>query len=322
MISLETLRVIGIKKIIAKTHISKSFLDALLNEEFNKIQPLQLKGFIDILEREYKIDFTDVKEAYKSYAEENGINQQPQKIFIEGPKESNYIKFIMSIILVALMAIVYFKQDLLFDTKAPKSDINITTLEQSETIEKAKNVIEQNNSDFNNNETIDLKTKTFIDDSYTNENKIEDIDNIEANKSDINMLLSESIIIDEDDEFNIEESIEKEISNENIIKEENNTSNQVIISNSLIVKPKKRLWFGVINLTTNKKQHWTQLDSKELDINNEYLILCGHGNLKIEAPKNNIDSETMNRLYIHYKDGKVEEIDKESYKKLNGGKIW
>jgi len=83
MTSLESLRVIGVTKISGATHISKKFLTALLNEDFESIKPITFKGFIVILEREYKIDFSDVIEEYAKHNKEEKIKLWSDDVFVE-----------------------------------------------------------------------------------------------------------------------------------------------------------------------------------------------------------------------------------------------
>jgi len=52
----------SIKEISVKTNISASNLQILLDNEFNRLQKVKTLGFISILEREYSLDLTELKE--------------------------------------------------------------------------------------------------------------------------------------------------------------------------------------------------------------------------------------------------------------------
>jgi len=112
MTSLESLRVIGVTKISGATHISKKFLTALLNEDFESIKPITFKGFIVILEREYKIDFSDVIEEYAKHNKEEKIKLWSDDVFAE-EKPISYYKYIIVVFLVPLIVFVVLKQDIL-----------------------------------------------------------------------------------------------------------------------------------------------------------------------------------------------------------------
>ncbi len=52
----------SIKEISVKTNISASNLQILIDNEFNRLQKVKTLGFISILEREYSLDLTELKE--------------------------------------------------------------------------------------------------------------------------------------------------------------------------------------------------------------------------------------------------------------------
>jgi len=60
--SIKRLQEIGAQKIHEQTHISLRYVEAILYESFEGMQKVQLMGFISILEREYGVDLSELKE--------------------------------------------------------------------------------------------------------------------------------------------------------------------------------------------------------------------------------------------------------------------
>ncbi|MDD5717251.1 MAG: hypothetical protein PHW64_05550 [Sulfuricurvum sp.] len=63
----EELQTLGIEKIHERTHISRDKLERVLNKSFEEIGKVQFMGYISILEREYGLDLTEIKQEYSTY---------------------------------------------------------------------------------------------------------------------------------------------------------------------------------------------------------------------------------------------------------------
>ena len=68
---LKKLKSIGSQKIHETTHISKAHVQAILDEKFDNLHSVQLAGFVSILEREYDIDLSELKNNAILYFNEN-----------------------------------------------------------------------------------------------------------------------------------------------------------------------------------------------------------------------------------------------------------
>ncbi|SFV49920.1 membrane protein [hydrothermal vent metagenome] len=79
---LEKLRKIGAQKIHEQTHIAHKYVQALLHESFEGMQKVQALGFISILEREYDVDLSSLKEEVKNYfkPQEDKVASEEEKI--------------------------------------------------------------------------------------------------------------------------------------------------------------------------------------------------------------------------------------------------
>jgi len=67
----------SIKSISQKTNISEINLDALMASEFGKLKRVKTMGFISIIEREFKVDLSPLREQaleyYKNNSEEMSV---------------------------------------------------------------------------------------------------------------------------------------------------------------------------------------------------------------------------------------------------------
>ena len=93
--NIKKLEKIGIKKIHEDTHIAVKYIQAILYESFEDTQKVQLLGFMSILEREYDIDLSELKEKAKQYFEEN---QKPKINYYELEEKNKDYKTLYYII--------------------------------------------------------------------------------------------------------------------------------------------------------------------------------------------------------------------------------
>ena len=70
------LQELGSKAITAATHIPIAHVESILNKEFDTFQKPQFFGFLSILEREYKIDLSALKQEYLFSRAEEEIPQE------------------------------------------------------------------------------------------------------------------------------------------------------------------------------------------------------------------------------------------------------
>lgn len=71
--NIQKLQQIGIKEISKQTRISSSRLKNIFEYNFANFKRVHLVGFLQILEREYKMDLSSVLEAYDRFGENDGI---------------------------------------------------------------------------------------------------------------------------------------------------------------------------------------------------------------------------------------------------------
>ena len=140
---LETLRSIGAQKIHEQTHIARQHAQALLHETFDGMTKIQLLGFISILEREYSVDLSDLKEkAQEFFGSETAKDENNAEVFImPEKKKSNAVIYIM----VALLIFVVASFLTLGPSSATPEEAEVHAVDNS-AIENIKETMSQNST--------------------------------------------------------------------------------------------------------------------------------------------------------------------------------
>ncbi len=107
MNGLDKLRDIGLQELYRTTHIPQTHLQALLHESFDEFTTVQFLGFISILEREYNLDLSYLKEKGLKYIEENNIVQEPKQDDYKEPIKKPNQKIIYIVIAVILSILLF-----------------------------------------------------------------------------------------------------------------------------------------------------------------------------------------------------------------------
>ncbi len=153
--AIKILQNIGVQKIHEDTHISRSDAESIIHERYSQLNKVQLLGFISILEREYGLDLSSLKNnALAYYGEEESSNAIKSGVFVVAEKTKNssqgYIAIIVVIFLVAVALSIKFnsKEDV----------IEIQTVE-NKIIQEVKKEIESHELDINSSSTDENITK-------------------------------------------------------------------------------------------------------------------------------------------------------------------
>jgi hypothetical protein len=159
----EKLKKIGAQKIYEKTHISVTNIESIFNKSFDKIPKVQFRGFISILEREYKLDLQDVLADYEQHRSKDEEIVEYIKI-----DTKEYGKFDKKMILSALLVTLVVGYLI----------ISSLTHSGSETVEANNTEIETAKANLENNASV-------ADVNETNSSEVNST--AEVNVSDANM---------------------------------------------------------------------------------------------------------------------------------------
>ena len=90
----------------------------------------------------------------------------------------------------------------------------------------------------------------------------------------------------------------------------------------LKITSKSKVWFGYIDVKTNKKYQKTFKGTQELDPNKEWLLMFGHGYINIYVNGKIQKFSSRETVRFLYKDATLQAISAREFKRLNRGQTW
>ncbi len=257
---LEQLQKIGAQRIYEETHIPLLTVQALLHSSYDGFTRVQFLGFVSILEREYKLNLTQMRLTGLTHFDED--KEFEEGVFVVAKESQKKTYLLVITLIIFLIGILY---------------------------------------------------QIFV---VNKEEEVKIIDNtkIEELKKSI-----EPVIV----ENNITEKVvlpsKKKKKVEVVIAPKKQALKQ---ASSLVIESKSKVWFGYIDVATNKKYQKTFHGSTKLDPNKSWLLIFGHGyiNIIINSEVHKFTSPSTVRFL--YKEGELEKINEKEFKRLNRGSKW
>ena len=282
---------IGVQKIHETTHITRVHIQAILDENFASLSSVQFLGFVSILEKEYCIDLTELKNNGLAYFEENTpeVKEEKSRDFFVKPKRKR--KLTIFFIIIGLLIFLTFAY---LNTVSTNSEILKDIEVDNSAIENAKNNLSTVEEDTNSSTVKEVDENSSVIKTDTNSSAVK----VDANSSNA--------------------SVKKEESGLKEIKE----SKEIEEISSFKIIPINKVWLGYIDLSTYKKYQKTFIDEFDLDPAKDWLLVFGHGNITIEV--NGIIKKFANKKGIRfsYINGELKEITLKEFKSLNRGNRW
>ena len=134
----DKLKAIGAQKIYEKTHIARANIELILNKSFDKLPKVQFRGFIAILERDYKVNLQDVLAEFEAHTAKDEEIVQYIKI-----DTKEYGKFDKKLVLSALFITLIVGYFIISSLTHTTTDTTTVELNNSE-IDTAKANLERN----------------------------------------------------------------------------------------------------------------------------------------------------------------------------------
>jgi len=153
----EDLQTLGTEKIHERTHISRDKLELLLTKSYAEIGRVKFMGFMSILEREYGIDLSDIKEEYTEFRRnhEEKLPSAPS-VILQATSNSRPKLLIAGVVLIlALMVGGYIVQNKM--SSEPHEDVMKLTTSAVQVPDEA---IELNATDTNATDTNETNITT------------------------------------------------------------------------------------------------------------------------------------------------------------------
>ena len=356
MKELEQLKEIGIKRIAQETKIATNRIEDILNKNFENIRRVHFVGFLQILEREYKLDLKDLLSEYDAFfrklnapaikPKETEEPDSASSLFVENTES----KQIESKQPKSKPFKMFNKQD---KPKAPKLHID-TEKTKYDKIDNDNNQKSQKKlflitiifvaillavyfiaQAFLNNDkteapeskTIEVKTMDnahetpifdTIDEIETKEIESKDLDS-NANENGFNTDLSANI---NESSTTTQQIIANTESKPEIKQETKQDISPAIKDDEINISALNNitLWFSISDLDTNKLRY-EGVTNKSYSIktgSNRLLLAFGHRNLTLSINGENIDIPQNNYpiYFIYEPSNGVKRIEPSTYKKL------
>jgi len=125
----EDLQALGTEKIHERTHISRDKVELVMTKSYGEIGRVQFMGYISILEREYGIDLSDIKQEYMEFCESHAPLLVPKQSVILQSVSNSKPKWVTAgiVLIIILMAAGYFLQGKM--SAEPREEVmKLTTL--------------------------------------------------------------------------------------------------------------------------------------------------------------------------------------------------
>ena len=294
--SLEELRELGTQKIHNDTHIIKSHIDSILNEDFESINKVQMFGFLSIIEKAYDLDLTHIRENAKEfYQEQEAESHEHGGVFVIASKNKKSSIFYIVLILIAFVTVAFLTLDSTSKNNVVESENRVIeevkkniSLVKSEKIEEIKPIIKK--------EIIVVpKPKVEL---PTKETEV-------VVKKEKKTVVKKEVIVEEE-----------------VVVEKEPKIQETPTIKSLSLIPISKVWIGYINVTKNKKYQKILSEEFSFDPTQEWLMILGHSNVKFNINGKDIEYKHRKSLRLFYKDGLLKEISLEEFKTINRGKKW
>lgn len=97
---------------------------------------------------------------------------------------------------------------------------------------------------------------------------------------------------------------------------------EALVPASLKITSKSKVWFGYIDVKTNKKYQKTFRGTQELDAKKSWLFMFGHGYINISINGKVQKFTSPNTVYFLYENAELKSINAREFKRLNRGNKW
>jgi hypothetical protein len=328
---IEYLKEEGYKKLSKQTFISDVILERFLNEEFKGINRTRAFGIIQILEREYDVDLSELKAAYIDSEGTQKVVKSDQ-LFIEKPMPKNpewkrYIKYFLGLLILSGLAYLFVN---LNRANTDETEVLIEKVEENESIvdktqknlkkfEQNRSIIEVQKDDnlplpmLGDDEKEDFDLDKVVLKMIKERNITVEDQNISSDAKDTNQTVKNKLVIATTQ--TVSKSEDKEIRKQKVQEKK-------AVKGNLYIKPKKRAWVGIIYLDNHTKKDFLIHSKLPLDSSRDQLIVIGHKFFDIYNKNYSINFIGRGPVRFIYRDGELMEINKKEFKKTSAGVSW
>jgi len=283
---IETLRALGPETISLQTHISPGNIRKLLAGEFEAFSSVQFNGFVTIIEREYDVDLTEWRARFSQSTPEPEapLTETEDDPFTHVLMAKKKQRLTVVVLTGLLVAVVIVTYFVLGSGGAEeKIELNNTAIEKA----KANMATLGNRSVSATQRQTDVIQATRQSDGAEAEFSPPEVPAVTAGET--AAAAAEAPAVHYDD---------------------------------LIILPKMKVWVGVIDAQTHRRDTRTTEEPWRLDGSKTWLIVTGHGYITLECGDENATYSEVGQMLFLYQEGRCREIDASEFKSLNRGRLW
>ena len=289
----------SVKAISQKTKISEENLENLLASRFEKLKKIKTMGFISIIEREYTADLSTLREDAQEYYSDVGENTS---ITLGMPiiEEKRGTSKIFLLIIFGLLgyATWYFLTQ--FDKKHLSELIPFV---DEATIES---FVGNDKSQKDSAEELSIAKVSIQEVEVSKEETVKET-TFEAITAEV---------ITDDESVVVAETVTD-------ITPTAQTVSEPMTPKMVSIVPVSRLWFGVIDMATNKRDHFSISDAYELDASNKsWLVATSSAPFSLQEAEGTKEFNDAKEHYFRIDKNGIEILSKSAYVTLGGWAQW
>ena len=314
----------SVKSIFQKTAIPEEKIEYLLHKEFNKLSKVQALGFLSILEREYKVDLNSLKEEINTYHAEHDEKDTAFPVistpFYQSKRRSKWF-FLLVLITLGYTTWYFLQQydkahlNTIFPMNEESSIGSI--LEDQSIIKEGDfniiNVIKQKWADVTRKKSADKEIKG-VDIVVTEDESVKPVTMQEDLTTNVE---AEPVVKVETEQSTISEVQDTEVLNKS---EEKKT---VPVISEVFIIPVQKLWFGLVNLETKKRKHYSISEKFAIDVTQHaWLAATSSAPFSLDdGVENKIFQDAREHYFKLDKEG-IKELSRAEYIVLGGWGQW
>lgn len=318
------------KSISQKTSIPEEKIEYLFTKEFDKLNKVHALGFVSIIEREFNADLTSLKEEINAYYEEHG---QPEVEFTVGIplyRNKRKSKWFFMVILIALVFATWY-----FLTQYDKTHLNtIFPVNDESTLENSleeRTIIGE--GDLNIINVIKKKWANVTKQNRKAEEAKDEAVIVDNTSPESISVVEEQLASVDTEAPKVEESHAPVISKAEAEQNETVEGTEMVdkadekkvalVKTEIFIIPVNRLWFGLIDLETKKREHYTISEKFTIDITKHaWLAATSSAPFSLD---DGVERKMFQDAKEHYfkidREG-IKELSKAEYIALGGWHKW
>ena len=299
----------SIKAISKKTNISEENIEAIVAEEFSSLSKPKALGFISILEREYGADLKALREKAIAYYAEHQDSGESINIALPRIEEKKGRSKLFPLLMLGLLAYATWYFFTQFDKKT-LGDMIPFSEEKSEVVKDITKPQEELKKITSEPDEASLSIKNALKSVQTDATGVE-TDIVVAN-------------IEPKDVSNVVHGVE--VMSE--VKEKKQVATQMAdatpkMVEKIILVPERKLWFGLVDMDTGKRDHFSISDKFEIDVKEKsWLVATSSASFSfVKADETQEYNDAKEHYFKVSKEG-IEHLSKAQYVSQGGYRKW